>query len=97
MFKKKTYIKKRITYYLKVKIKYQLRQKQVSEYCIKKALAAIDDNDYTRALNKLAAIKLKSLKTEKNIFIKKKKLLDHLQQKGYEAGHVNDVVHKMLK
>ena len=38
----------------KVRIRYQLKQKQVSEYCIKKALAAIEDEDYLRTLAKLA-------------------------------------------
>lgn len=58
----------------RVKIKYQLKLKQVSEYCIKKALKTIDDNDYLQTLEKLFTEKLKTLKGEKNIFIKKRKL-----------------------
>ncbi len=69
----------------RVKIKYQLKQKQVSEYCIKKALKAIDEEDYQKTLQRLFDLKLKSLKSEKNIFIKKRKLQDHLLQKGFET------------
>ena len=40
----------RIKQWGRVKIKYALKQKQVSPYCIKKALAAIDENDYNEPL-----------------------------------------------
>ncbi len=76
----------------KVKIKYELRQKQVSDYCIKKALAAIDSDEYEKTLAKLAEEKRKSLRSEKNIFIKKRKLQQYLVQKGFETGLVNELV-----
>lgn len=76
----------------RVKIKYQLKQKQVSEYCIKKALKAIDEEDYQKTLQRLFDLKLKSLKSEKNIFIKKRKLLDHLLQKGFETELVRALI-----
>ncbi len=82
----------RIKQWGKVKIKYELKQKAVSEYCIKKALKAIDDAEYKKVLYKLAALKLKTLKGEKNIFIKKRKLQDHLLQKGFETDLVRSVV-----
>jgi regulatory protein len=37
----------------KMKIKYSLKQKQVSNYCIKKALNSIDDVEYEAVLEKL--------------------------------------------
>ena len=76
----------------RVKIKYELRKKQVSDYCIKKALASIDETDYEKVLNKLFEEKRASLRSEKNIFIKKKKLQTHLMQKGYEAELVNELL-----
>jgi regulatory protein len=82
----------RIKQWGRVKIKYALKQKQVSEYCIKKALAGIDENDYNRTLKKLAEQKLKLLKSEKNIFVKKRKLQDHLIQKGFETQLVRKIV-----
>jgi regulatory protein len=76
----------------RVKIKYALKQKQVSEYCIKKALALITEGDYKRTLQKLFEQKLKTIRSEKNIFIKKRKLQDHLMQKGFEPGLVNELI-----
>ncbi len=76
----------------KVKIKHALKQKQVSEYCIKKALKEIDGEDYLKTLHKLAEQKLKTLVSEKNIFIKKRKLQDFLLQKGFESELVKEEV-----
>lgn len=73
----------------RVKIRYALRQKRVSEYCIKKALASIPETEYQRTLQKLFEEKLRSLRSEKNMFIRKRKIQDHLMQKGYEAALVN--------
>ena len=82
----------RIKQWGKVKIKYQLKQKGVSEYCIKKALLSIDKADYKKVFYKLADAKMAALKSEKNIFIKKKKLQDHLLQKGFELDLVKEIV-----
>jgi len=85
----------RIKQWGRVKIAHALKQKQVSAYCIKKALQQIDDDDYTKTLQKLFDEKLKTLKSEKNIFIKKRKLQDHLLQKGFESDLVRELVSKM--
>ena len=76
----------------RVKIKHALRQKQVSDYSIKKGLKEISDADYKKTLQKLAAQKLKTLKSETNIFSRKKKLQDYLLQKGYEGELVGEAV-----
>ncbi|MEI9933503.1 MAG: regulatory protein RecX [Ferruginibacter sp.] len=75
-----------------VKIKYELKQKQVSDYCIKKALSSIDEKDYIKTLQKLFSAKIKTLKSEKNIFIKKKKINTYLLSKGFEATLINDLL-----
>lgn len=85
----------RIKHWGKVKIKNELKQKGISDYCLKKALAAIDKDAYQKTLYKLAELKLKTLKSEKNIFIKKRKLQDHLLMKGYEADLVRIIVNDM--
>lgn len=82
----------RIKKWGRVKIKYELRKKQVSDYCIKKALSSIGEEEYERTLNKLFEEKRASLRSEKNIFIKKKKIQDHLLQKGYEAELVRVLI-----
>lgn len=76
----------------RVKIKHELKQKGVSEYCIKKALKNIDADDYETCLRKLAEQKLTQLNKEKNIFIKKRKLQDFLLQRGFETDLIREIV-----
>src|SRR5690349_1598270 len=45
----------------KEKIKYALKQKRVSDYCIRKALAAISNSDYNKTFLSLANKKLLTL------------------------------------
>lgn len=87
----------RIKHWGKNKIKQALKQKQVSDYCIKKALKEIDNTDYIKTFEKLVEQKMKTLTSEKNIFIKKKKLQDFLLMKGYESELVNEEVGKIGK
>ncbi len=87
----------RIKQWGKNKIKQALKFKQVSDYCIKKALKEIDDSSYRKIFQKLAEQKLKTLKNEKNIFIKKRKLQDYLLQKGYESSLIGVEVNKIGK
>lgn len=68
----------------KVKIICQLKHKEVSEYCIKKGLAEITDEEYSQIFNELFLKKWTSLKSEKNLWIKKRKTLDFLMAKGFE-------------
>jgi regulatory protein len=82
----------RIKQWGKIKIKQSLKFKQVSDYCIRKALKEIDSKEYEKTFQRLAEQKLKTLKSEKNIFIKKKKLQDFLLQKGFENERVKEAV-----
>jgi regulatory protein len=75
----------RVKQWGRVKIKYELKQKQVSEYCIKKALKQIEEEDYLQTLGKLAREKYSSLKSEQWI-IRKKKTTDYLLGKGFEPN-----------
>lgn len=83
----------RIKQWGRVKIKYELKQKEISEYCIKKALKQINEEEYIQILEKLAKEKYASLKNEQYL-VRKKKTVDHLLQKGYEAEKVNDLINK---
>ncbi len=81
----------------KIKIKQALKLKQISDYCIKKALKEIDEAQYQKTFQKLTEQKLKALKSEKNIFIKKRKLQDYLLQKGFEDNMISEEVTKIGK
>ena len=77
----------------RVKIKYELKQKQVSEYSIKKALKQIDEDEYLKVLNKLAKAKYAALKSEQYL-VRKKKTMDYLMGKGFEGELVRGVMGK---
>ena len=68
----------------RVKIKYELKQKQVSDYSIRKALKQIDEEEYLELLKKLAEEKYASLKNEQWM-VRKKKTMDYLMQRGFEG------------
>ena len=76
----------------KNKIKVALKQKQISEYCIKKAMKSIPEDDYEKTAKQLFDKKLQSLQAEKNIFIKKRKLQDYLLQKGFELHLISEMM-----
>ena len=83
----------RIKQWGRVRIKYELKQKQVSEYSIKKAMKQIDEEEYLSLLNKLAKEKYTALKNEQYL-IRKKKTMDYLAAKGFEADLVRKVMEK---
>ena len=85
----------RMNHWGKVKIKYALKQKQVSEYCIKKALLQIDNDAYIKTLEKLATEKQHLLKNETNHFIKLRKVQDYLLQKGFESDLIKDALDQL--
>ncbi len=81
----------RIKQWGRVKIKYELKQRQVSEYSIKKALKQIEEDEYMKVLAKLAQEKYSALKDEQWL-VRKKKTMDHLIAKGYESELINKLL-----
>ncbi|HEV7781111.1 MAG TPA: regulatory protein RecX [Chitinophagaceae bacterium] len=84
----------RIKQWGKVKIRYELKQKQVSEYCIKKALKQIEEEDYLKTLNKLVKEKYASLRSEQWM-IRKKKTMDYLMGKGFETTLITAAINEI--
>lgn len=78
----------------RVKIRYELKQRQVSEYCIRKGMKVIDEDDYLLTLQHLFEQKSRELKGEKNLFIRKRKLQGYLLQKGYETDYIRELLNK---
>ncbi len=85
----------RIKKWGRVKIKYELAKKQVSIYCIKKALLQIDTEQYYTHFEQLYIKRLDAVRKEKNIFAKKKKIRDYLLQHGYESEMINERIKTM--
>ena len=81
----------RMKYWGRQRIAYELQQKKVSAYCIKKALKEIDEEEYAQKLEKLACEKYAALKSEQYL-VRKKKTQDYLIQKGYEIDRIKAVL-----
>lgn len=77
----------------RVKIKYELQQKQVSDYCIKKAMKQIEEDEYQRVLKELADEKYASLKADQYM-IRYKKTLDYLTRRGFEPALIRQALGK---
>ncbi len=81
----------RIKRWGRIKIKYELKQRGISEYCIKKSLREIDEEEYLEVLNKLASEKYESLKNAQWL-VRKKRTIEFLVGRGFET----DLVFKAL-
>lgn len=86
----------RIKQWGRVKIKYELKQKQVSDYCIKKALKQIVEEEYLAVLQKIAKEKYAGLKREQYL-IRKKRTMDYVIQRGFEPELVKGVIENIIK
>lgn len=73
------------------KIRYELKLKKVSEYCIKTAMKEIEEAQYHNTLATLFKEKWNSLKDEKNRFMKMKKTSDFLLRRGFESHLINEL------
>ncbi|MFI5187050.1 MAG: regulatory protein RecX [Chitinophagales bacterium] len=76
------------------KIQFELKEKRVNNEAIEKGLEQINEEDYMQTLRKLAKEKYASLKHEQYL-IRKKKTMDYLMQKGYEAELIKTFLEKI--
>ena len=84
----------RIKKWGRIRIKQELKLRDISTPIIKLAMSEIDERQYVQTLNDLAEKKLNLLK-EPNKLKRRKKLADHLLQKGYEAGLVYEITNSL--
>ncbi len=81
----------------RIKIVAALRADRISEYCIKKGLSEIDENEYSDSLRKLAGKKWIEVKKDKNRFTRMAKMKRYLLQKGYETDLVQELINEIIK
>jgi regulatory protein len=81
----------RIKKWGRLKIKAALKQKKLTEYCIKKGLKEIDENDYYKALEKILENKARKI-GEKNLIRRNYKLLQYAYGRGYEQDLVMEIL-----
>lgn len=76
----------------KNKIKSHLIAKRVAKELIQIALNEIDLDDYLTRMKQLATKKATELSSEKNLWIRKQKIMRYLASKGYETHHIYDAL-----
>lgn len=69
------------------KIIRELKEKKVSDYCIRKAMEEIDDSDYFNVMREIITKKSKETK-EKNPLKKKYAVAKYVISRGFEAEYV---------
>ncbi|MCC6182095.1 MAG: RecX family transcriptional regulator [Bacteroidia bacterium] len=79
----------------RIKIRQELKQKKVSDYCIKKALEQIEDKIYLETLEYILNKKNTTIK-ETNHLKRRFKLINYATSKGYELDLIQDVLKNML-
>ena len=80
----------------RIKIRAELKKKQVSSYCIAAALEEIDGAKYKDTLHKLAIKRWNSIKGGgTNLFVKMTKTRDFLTLKGYEPALVANEIRQL--
>ena len=75
----------------KQKIKAGLFQKKISADLISKALSSIDITEYKSTAQNLYEKKWISLKSEKNEFERKQKIIRYLKSKGFEYDEISNL------
>ncbi len=85
----------RIKKWGRIKIKQELKFKEISTPIIKLALTEINEEEYRKTLYELAEKKIRLIK-ETDHFKKRKKLSSYLLQKGYESNLVFSVSEEII-
>lgn len=85
----------RIKKWGRLKIKKELKFKQISEYCIKKGMTEIDEEEYFDSLLSILTKKNNS-SHEANIFKKRQKLISYAANRGFEYEVIDSVLKKIL-
>ena len=85
----------RIKKWGRIRIRQELKFREISAPIIKLGMTEIDEKKYLETLYELAEKKLNLIR-ETDQFKRRKKLSDHLLQKGYEAGLVYEAVNTLM-
>lgn len=81
----------------RIKIKVQLKQHKISDYCIRKAMSEIDPEEYEATILKLTVKKWVAYKGVKNAVHRRMKVVRYLMQKGFETDLANNAILKLIE
>jgi len=85
----------RIKKWGRLRLKRELKYRELSQFSIKKALALISNEDYYNALDELVDKRIAAVK-ETHPFKRKKKVCDYLLYRGWESNLVYEIVNEKL-
>ena len=93
----KTFVsgKFRIKKWGKIRLKRELKQREISKYSMESALGEIDLDDYISTLDELTQKRITQVK-ESNPYKKKKKVADYLIYRGWESHLVYEKLNEYL-
>ncbi|GAO42261.1 regulatory protein RecX [Flavihumibacter petaseus] len=69
----------------------ELQQRQISDYCIRKAIQAISPEDYRKTLEKITRSKWEQLAGEQPL-VRIKKVQDYLLYKGFDWSEIREII-----
>lgn len=78
----------------RIRLKQELKRRQITDYLIRKALKQIKESDYLKQLSNLASKKYKQLGKD-NSWAAKTKLKNHLLYKGYELHLILEEINNL--
>ena len=73
------------------RIRRELKIREISDYCIRKAMTEIDESEYLKTLEEMLERRSEKIK-EANHFAKRNKLAQYAVQRGFEAELVWDTL-----
>ena len=83
----------RIKKWGRLKIKAELKKRNIADYCIKIALQEINEVDNAKTINKIISEKAKTIKAT-DIFTRKHKIAAYLMSRGFESERVWELIEK---
>ncbi len=81
----------RIKQWGRIRIQRELEKRKISEYCIRKGLEEIDEEDYQSTANKIIQKKSDQLSTESH-YLMKKRIAAYAINKGYEPSYIWELI-----
>ena len=82
----------RMKYWGRNRIRLELKKRNISEYCIRKAFEEIEEEGYLPQLRQLFENKKKQIKAKGNLFIFRQKLAQYALRRGFEPELVWKIV-----
>ena len=74
----------RVKHWGRIRIIRELKLRKISDYCLRKAMEEIDEEEYLNVLHKEIEKKNRLLK-EPNVFRRRQKIVQHLLRRGFET------------